>query len=97
MSKLVGSIIRKTDILYRLGGEEFIIIFPEMQLSDALLVADKIRFAISTTRFVEDEVVTVSLGLTQVKENDNADSIFKRVDTLLYKSKQNGKNQVSKA
>jgi len=96
MSELTKSIIRKTDTLYRLGGEEFIIIFPEMGLNEASFVAEKIRFAISTAKILEDEVITISLGLTQIKENDAADSIYKRVDTLLYEAKQNGKNQVVK-
>ena len=44
---------------------------------------------------IENTYVTVSIGLTQVNKDDTVASIYKRVDELLYKSKQNGKNKVS--
>ncbi|MDB2562412.1 diguanylate cyclase [Sulfurimonas sp.] len=95
MSSLVKSNIRINDFLFRVGGEEFIILFTEIKLEDAKLVAEKIR------RKIEEELiklyygdVTISSGLCEVSDSDKEDTIFKRVDALLYNAKRTGKNKV---
>ena len=95
MSKLVQSLLRKTDLLFRIGGEEFIILIPQTNMKKSLLISEKIRKKISHLDIIKDEKITISIGLTEVKEGDDENSIFKRVDKLLYYSKQHGKNIVS--
>lgn len=95
MSKLIQSIIRKNDLLFRVGGEEFIVIVPNLYLEKSLSIAKKIRNSISEHEILEGIYITLSVGVTEVHENDTEDTIFQRVDGLLYYSKMNGKNMVS--
>ncbi len=96
MSQLIQSYIRKNDYLIRIGGEEFIILFSETHLQKAKIVAEKIRNGVEKDlNTLKDSKITISIGLTEVEENDTKDTIFKRIDTLLYRSKNSGKNRVS--
>ncbi len=100
--KTVASILkrhtRQSDISFRYGGDEFIVLLPETQLEDALVVAEKIRKKISSVRFKKNEVeftCSVSLGVTQVKEGDSVESILERVDEALYKTKRTSKGEIT--
>jgi len=95
MSRLIHSLLRETDLLFRVGGEEFVILIPELTVQKALLIAEKIRKRVSKLNIIKNEQITISMGLTEVEQNDTADSIFQRVDRLLYYSKKHGKNMVS--
>ncbi len=95
MSQLVKSLLRSNDYLFRVGGEEFIVIFSSTNLEDSKFVAEKIRKNVSELNTLKNETITISIGLTEVKKNDTEDSIYQRVDNLLYNSKRNGKNKVS--
>ncbi len=95
MSKNIKNIIRKTDTLFRVGGEEFIIIFSQTTLEDAYRVSEKIRLSIASNEIIKDKKITISMGLSEIRADDDADTIYKRVDILLYKAKQDGKNRVS--
>lgn len=96
MSKLIKLQIRESDYIFRIGGEEFIILLTETQIDKAKLVSEKIRNSVENNlNTLKDEKITISIGLTEVIENDTEDSIFKRVDSLMYESKNNGKNRVT--
>ncbi len=88
--------IRKTDLLFRVGGEEFVIIFPKTLVDEAFEVVEKIRVNVSNMSIIENERITISIGLSEVNEKDDTDSIYERIDKLMYQSKNNGKNQTSK-
>lgn len=94
--KLVQSHMRENDLLYRIGGEEFTILFPQTSLDNAKIVIEKIRESIEKNLItITDQTITVSIGLVEVEPDDNEDLLYKRVDKLLYLSKENGKNRVS--
>ncbi|MGB3751295.1 MAG: diguanylate cyclase [Arcobacteraceae bacterium] len=96
MVELINNNTRDTDILYRVGGEEFIIISKNSILLDATYLAEKLRKIIEESlSIIENKIITVSVGVTEVSENDNMDSIYKRVDDNLYSSKNSGKNRVT--
>ena len=96
MSKVIKENIRKTDLLFRIGGEEFVIIFPKTKIAEGFLVAEKIREIISNLIIIPKEKITISIGITQTKKEDTIQSIYERIDKLMYESKINGKNQTSK-
>uniref|UniRef100_UPI00404797BA diguanylate cyclase n=1 Tax=Aliarcobacter sp. TaxID=2321116 RepID=UPI00404797BA len=96
MSKVIKENIRKTDLLFRIGGEEFVIIFPKTKIEEGFLVAEKIREIISNLVIIPKEKITISIGITQTKKEDTIQSIYERIDKLMYESKINGKNQTSK-
>lgn len=95
MSAHIHSLLRVNDLLFRVGGEEFMLLLPNTTLKEASLVAQKIREEVEALQLIKGKKVTISLGVTEVKEQDSADRLFQRVDKLLYNSKEEGKNRVS--
>lgn len=89
--------LRHCDFLARYGGEEFTIILPGTIEEDAHRVAEKVRNLIERTRFLyqgAEVPVTISVGLTQALPTDqDAEALFKRVDTAMYQAKKEGRNQ----
>ncbi|MBN2781991.1 MAG: diguanylate cyclase [Campylobacterales bacterium] len=95
LCKMVSSNIRKNDYFFRIGGEEFVILLSNTNLSQAILLSDKIRDEIEKKlNIIDGRVVTISMGVAKVLEDDDEKSIFKRVDSYLYKAKRGGKNRL---
>jgi len=90
----VNQKVRNTDVFARWGGEEFVIIFVETKLDDAFKSADNIRKHIETLEHTSAGKVTASFGVTQYRDGDTLESIFKRCDDALYVAKENGRNRV---
>jgi len=93
--------IRKTDILARIGGEEFAIMMPETYPLEAKKRTELLQQIINTTPFQiagstdGPLMITASFGISCVADNDlQADAPLIRADTALYKAKNNGRNQV---
>jgi len=86
--------IRDSDTVARWGGEEFILIFPNIPVDTAAEKADMIRKNIANTPLDNDLKVTCSFGVTSYKEDDDEDAVFVRSDKALYKAKECGKNNV---
>lgn len=78
----------------RWGGEEFMLLLNDTDVSSAALIADLIRQCFANTGFPVVRTQTVSIGVTQATEDDNIDTLCTRVDTALYKAKKTGKNKV---
>ncbi len=99
VAKLVKDTCRKTDVVCRYGGEEFLIILPGADLHDSVLVAEKLRVAIQDYKFVFNGTnipVTLSLGTSQIRVGmEKADDAIARADLALYHSKEHGRNAVS--
>lgn len=82
--------LRETDMLSRIGGEEFAIIMPHTAAKEAEVVLNRLRTAIH----IESELgITVSIGFSQIAGSTS--QTYKRADTALYLSKESGRNQVS--
>jgi diguanylate cyclase (GGDEF)-like protein len=92
------SLLRQNDMLFRIGGEEFVIILPETDIKGASRVAEKLRSAIENIEFIMKEEtlkITISIGLTMVNAQDkNVSNLFDRVDAAMYDAKQKGRNCV---
>lgn len=92
--------IRKSDIVGRYGGDEFMIVLPETSLAGAKLLAEKIRSAVSAIELdlAGGETVHLSLSLGVADcctTGDTLDTMIKLADGALYRSKQTGRNKVS--
>lgn len=79
--------------LGRWGGEEFMILLPDSNVDDVATLAEKIRKEFSSVSYETAGCQTVSIGVTQAKD-ENADALYSRVDKALYMAKEAGKNQV---
>lgn len=95
-SKIMGENIRNTDLLARIGGEEFIILLPETAIVEAANVGEKIRKAIEDSVQPYDGKLTVSIGVAEWSKGEKLDDLYKKVDKALYQAKDNGRNQVIK-
>ena len=79
----------------RFGGEEFVLVLPGLKAEQAVKVAEKIRSEVESYKFSCDEQQTVSVGVTELRDDDvNNDVVSNRVDEALYRAKRNGRNQV---
>ncbi|MBU1406299.1 MAG: GGDEF domain-containing protein [Proteobacteria bacterium] len=91
-------VLRESDMLGRVGGEEFSIILPETDRAGALIVAERIRRAIADLKvYADDHVVrfTVSIGLTSLRQDDaGIEAVLRRADEALYLAKNGGRNKV---
>jgi two-component system cell cycle response regulator len=98
IAALIRQNIRDTDIAGRYGGEEFIIILPQANLSSALVVAERIRNIIENTEMKDSAgnvfAITVSQGLSGWERGEDAYSLISRADEALYKAKEKGRNRV---
>jgi len=95
-AKLAGQFIRKTDSLFRIGGDEFAIIVPETNAAQAYTIAEKIRTTIERQSFAHAKRITISVGISELNENMTPSSLYNQADHALYQSKMNGRNKTSR-
>jgi diguanylate cyclase (GGDEF)-like protein/putative nucleotidyltransferase with HDIG domain len=93
ISRLADGLLRPTDSLARIGGEEFALLLPETQQLDALLMAERLRTAISRHEILPDRRVTVSGGVSSCPQDATSrEGLQKKADGALYWAKRNGKD-----
>ena len=100
VARILKGNIRCIDIAARYGGEEFAIILPDINLDDAMTVAERLRSNIDEHRFQgKDEYlhVTISIGIAQfdIKNDLDKKDFIERADKALYKAKKQGRNRVA--
>jgi diguanylate cyclase (GGDEF)-like protein len=93
---LIKNNIRGIDLLYRWGGEEFVLLLPNTRGAKAFLLTERLRKLISGYDFKIDMPITCSFGLAEFGEKDDVNSIFDRADKQLYLAKNEGKNVVKR-
>lgn len=91
--------IRESDLLGRMGGDEFVVLFPDTGLENAKLIGERIRQKASAfTREFEDQMLsmTVSVGVAGVDSNEDVtlQTLYKYADEALYCAKNGGRNRV---
>ena len=94
VANLIKDNIRRSDILARWGGEEFIIMSTQTALAGALTLAEKVRGLLASCKMDVVGCITASFGVAEYRQNESTESLFKRADTLLYKAKEAGRNRV---
>jgi diguanylate cyclase (GGDEF)-like protein len=96
VAQILSSVCRKNDLIGRWGGEEFLVICPQTNLEDALIVAERMRIAVENLTYnIESLKVSISLGIATYQIGDTVEKMMKRADLALYKAKGNGRNQWS--
>jgi diguanylate cyclase (GGDEF)-like protein len=95
--EILESFLRKSDILARVGGEEFALLLFNTDFEGAYALAEKIREEVKHHPFTYDRhniSMTTSIGATQLRESDASfDEIFARADKALYQAKADGRNK----
>lgn len=98
LAERVGELLRETDVLCRIGGEEFTVIMPETNVEQAQQTAERLRVAVEN--LPEDSLpapLTVSFGVAHMTRWDSDKTLFRRADDALYRAKRNGRNRVELA
>lgn len=90
----VKDALRRVDVIARFGGDEFVLLFPEMAQNEAHTVVEKIRTSIQQVK-IGDSMLSSSFGIAELKTNENFSALFHRADDALYVSKKQGGNQIS--
>jgi diguanylate cyclase (GGDEF)-like protein/PAS domain S-box-containing protein len=94
IGEAIGKCIRKTDIAARWGGDEFVVIFPETGLEQALAITEKLMECIREISLFNTVSLNGSFGVTQYVEGDSRDTLMRRVDDALYQAKANGRGRI---
>jgi len=97
VASIVGEQVRETDLLFRVGGEEFVLLLPRTAPDAALPLVETVREAVANSGFhYEDKPVqiTLSAGLTTILPEDTEETLFARADDAMYRAKKAGRNQV---
>ncbi len=87
--------LRRSDVIARLGGEEFIILLPETDVFGAFIVAEKIRKALEAEEHPVAGRITASFGIAERYRDESINDLYKRVDDALYLAKERGRNRVA--
>lgn len=83
---------RQTDLIARFGGEEFIMLLPDTDVSDVNLFAERLHKLVSEIE-VNNTPITISIGVTMGDGDQNLDELTKQADDVLYQAKNNGRNR----
>lgn len=94
VSGLFQARLRSTDLLFRIGGEEFLLLLGDTRLQNAAGLAEELRAQIASARILEDRPVTLSMGVSELRPGEGASHWMSRTDALLYEAKNQGRNQV---
>jgi diguanylate cyclase (GGDEF)-like protein len=95
--KTLSSLVRVTDLVGRLGGEEFAIAMPHTDIEGAKLLAERLRAAIAAGRVDADGDtvrVTASFGVAELSSQEDFESLYARADAALYSAKERGRNRI---
>ena len=91
--QVVQEHIRPGDMLFRWGGEEFLVLVPSTPYQNARTVAEKVRASVETAAFPAVGKITISLGVAERLPGESAHALFERVDSALYAAKSGGRNR----
>lgn len=94
LASFVDEHIRRTDLICRWGGEEFLLLMTHCDLASARLKAEHLRTQIKNRPFHKNINLTASFGITAYYPYDTANTLLERVDDALYRAKRNGRNCV---
>ena len=92
---LIRKDLRAFELAYRIGGEEFLVLLPGADLDQGLVLADRLREAVGSSRFAGDPSVTVSCGVAASRLGEQLDfeAVLRSADVALYEAKRGGRNR----
>ena len=103
VAKTIKKELRESDIASRYGGEEFVFLLPQTKLEEATIVANRLRESVQNKKInieeynikdVKEISVTVSIGVSEFKNEKDYEMLYKNADNALYEAKETGRNRV---
>lgn len=86
--------LRRSDRLFRMGGEEFVVVLDDTQSAEALQLAEALRQRVESEALLPGLVVTISVGVSVQRPEEPAEAWLGRADDALYRAKRQGRNRV---
>jgi len=93
-SNIMKKSFRSNDMLFRYGGEEFVVVLSPTSEANALMVFERFRRAVELFDFPQVGRVTVSVGMVEINAQEHQSTVIERADQALYYAKEHGRNQV---
>jgi diguanylate cyclase (GGDEF)-like protein len=97
LTEIIEIRIRATDNIYRIGGEEFVIVIEDQNLENASRLAEQLRTIVEANELAPESSVTISIGVAQHVRGESVESWMNRADNALYAAKDSGRNQTRHA
>ena len=98
LARTIARTIRRSDHVFRYGGEEFVVMLAHTDAGGAHTMAERIRILVAANRELTREIpegVTVSIGVGTLRADDTLESLCERADSALYRAKRAGRNRVA--
>lgn len=98
LSRIIEEMIRKSDYIVRFGGEEFVVVLPEISMGKAVSLSKRIKSIIEKNVFyIHNKAIkmTISIGVSTFNDNKTSYELLKEADDMLYISKNNGRNRIA--
>ncbi len=95
VAQLMTTYVRQSDYVFRIGGEEFVLLLTSTAQDNASKLVEKMRAGIAASSFHfkgEPVTLTLSAGITETRDGDDVESIYERADKALYKAKNSGRD-----
>ena len=93
LASMLKGEVKRTDQVYRYGGEEFVLLLEDCDLDESAEVAERIRSRVETSQILDHHSVTISLGIAEIKQSVSEVLWLNLADDALYAAKNNGRNQ----
>jgi len=93
---LLGRRSRRVDLLFRMGGEEFVLLLPDTAEDQAMKLAEELRASVEGYPLLANRRVTVSIGVGELQAGETLDTWLQQADAALYSAKQSGRNRVAR-
>ena len=96
LTQVIASVLRPSDAVVRFGGEEFLLVLPEVSLGEAQRIAERARAAVEAISSFPSPV-TISIGIAEHRQGEAPMTLIERADAALYAAKKAGRNRVEVA
>ncbi|MEA5047424.1 MAG: GGDEF domain-containing protein [Eubacteriales bacterium] len=87
--------LRNSDTIARWGGDEFVLLLPNVSLNNAVNLLERLKTVVTETKFFEGISVTCSYGVVEMKEGSSFQTLLAEADALMYSGKKDGKDKIS--
>lgn len=95
VTEIINLRIRVTDSLYRIGGEEFVVVLEGADVEHAAHLAEQLRTLVDANELVPEHTVTISLGVAELRKSESPYDWLHRADEAMYRAKDSGRNSTS--